>query len=49
MQLNKFKFDKKPIIAILLGAPFTEQYYKRIGVPYLKENFEVVVWDCNPC
>lgn len=48
MQLIKFKFDKKPTIAILLNAPFTEQNYKRTGVPYLKENFEVVVLDCNP-
>ena len=38
----------KPTVAILLGAPFTSQNYERTGIPYLKENFEVVVLDCNP-
>jgi len=43
-----FELTNKPVIAILLGAPFTSQNYERIGVPYLKVNFEVVVLDCNP-
>lgn len=46
-QSINYTSDKKPIIAILLGAPFTSQNYERTGVPYLKENFEVVVLDCN--
>lgn len=37
----------KPIrIAILLGAPFTEQNYERVGIPYLSPHFEVRVFDC---
>jgi hypothetical protein len=39
---------KKPIwIVILLGAPFTEQNYERVGIPYLSKHFEVVVFDCT--
>jgi hypothetical protein len=38
----------RPVIAILLGAPFTAQNYDRTGIPYLREHFEVVVLDCNP-
>jgi len=34
-------------IAIVLGAPFTEQNYERIGIPYLSKSFEVVVFDCT--
>lgn len=37
----------KPIrIAILLGAPFTEQNFERVGIPYLSSHFEVMVFDC---
>lgn len=37
----------KPIrIAILLGAPFTEQNFDRVGIPYLSPHFEVRVFDC---
>lgn len=37
----------KPIrIAILLGAPFTEQNFERLGIPYLSPHFEVMVFDC---
>ncbi|MCT7958214.1 hypothetical protein [Laspinema palackyanum] len=39
--------DNKILIALLLGAPFTEQNYERIGIPYLKHKFNVVVLDCN--
>lgn len=39
--------DNKVLIAILLGAPFTEQNYERTGIPYLKDKFNVVVLDCN--
>ncbi len=39
--------DNKVLIAILLGAPFTEQNYERTGIPYLKDKFNVVVFDCN--
>ncbi|MCT7968527.1 hypothetical protein NG799_19650 [Laspinema sp. D1] len=46
--MNDPKLSQKPLIAILLGAPFTEQNYKRTGVPYLKESFDVIVLDCNP-
>ena len=48
MHLVNSTTPKKPIVAILLGAPFTSQNYERTGIPYLKENFEVVVLDCNP-
>ncbi|MBT6007804.1 MAG: hypothetical protein HOG78_00905 [Rhodobacterales bacterium] len=33
-------------IAILLGAPLTEQNFERIGIPYLSPYFEVMVFDC---
>lgn len=33
-------------IAIILGAPFTEQNFERIGIPYLSPHFEIFVFDC---
>jgi hypothetical protein len=48
MQLTNLQSTQKPIIVILLGAPFTSQNYERTGVPYLKANFEVAVLDCTP-
>jgi len=33
-------------IAILLGAPLTDQNYERIGIPYLSAHFDVVTIDC---
>ena len=41
------KSDKRIRIAILLGAPFSEQNYERIGIPYLSANFELTVYDCT--
>jgi hypothetical protein len=35
-----------PRIAILLGAPLTEQNYKRTGIAQLSAHFEVVTIDC---
>lgn len=35
-----------PRIAILLGAPLTEQNYQRTGIPYLATHFDVVTFDC---
>lgn len=34
-------------VAILLGSPFTEDIYDRIGVPCLSETFDVDVIDCT--
>jgi hypothetical protein len=34
-------------IVILLGAPFTEQNFERVGIPYLSKHFEVMVFDCT--
>lgn len=37
----------KPIhVAILIGAPLTEQNFERFGIPYLSPHFEVLVFDC---
>ncbi len=33
-------------IAILLGAPFTEQNFERVGISYLSPHFEIMVFDC---
>jgi hypothetical protein len=33
-------------VVILLGSPFTEQNYERIGIPYLAPHFEILVLDC---
>lgn len=41
------KITKPGRIVILLGAPFTEQNYERIGIPYLSAYFEVMVFDCT--
>jgi len=41
------KITKPGRIVILLGAPFTEQNYERIGIPYLSAYFEVMVFDCS--
>ncbi len=38
--------DEKIKILLLLGAPFTEQNYERIGIPYLEENFSIIVFQC---
>jgi hypothetical protein len=37
---------EKPRIAFLLGAPYTSQNRNRIGVPYLDQDFELLVLDC---
>jgi hypothetical protein len=39
---------KRIRIAILLGAPLTEQNFERIGIPYLSPCFDVIVFDCVP-
>jgi hypothetical protein len=38
--------DEKIKILLLLGAPFTEQNYERIGIPHLEENFSLIVFQC---
>lgn len=38
----------RPHIAILLGAPFSEQNLERIGIPYLSPHAHIVVLDCKP-
>ena len=38
---------RRPVVAILLGAPFNYQNYERVGIPYLDTAFDVVVIDCN--
>jgi hypothetical protein len=38
--------DEKIKILLLLGAPFTEQNYERIGIPYLEKNFSLIVFQC---
>lgn len=43
----KRSVQKTVRIAILLGAPFSEQNYERIGIPYLTKHFEVIVFDCT--
>ncbi len=37
---------QRPLV-VLLGVPFTEQNYKRTGVAYLHDIFDVTVIDCN--
>ena len=39
--------EKRIRIAILLGVPFTEQNFERVGIPYLSKHFEVMVFDCT--
>ena len=33
-------------VAILIGAPLTEQNFERFGIPYLSLYFDVIVFDC---
>jgi hypothetical protein len=39
--------EKRIRIALLLGIPFTEQNFERVGIPYLSKHFEVMVFDCT--
>ena len=34
-------------LIVLMGVPFTEQNFKRSGVAYLEQHFDVTVIDCN--
>ena len=39
--------EKKLVrVAILMGAPLTQQNYERVGIPYLSPYFEICVVDC---
>jgi len=38
--------SKMPSVVILFGAPLTSQNYERLGIPYLKEHLNVIVYDC---
>jgi hypothetical protein len=43
----KFNQSEETIrVVILLGAPFTDQNFERIGIPYLSKHFNVIVFDC---
>ena len=36
----------KPNLVIMLGAPFTQQNFERMGIPILSDFFNVYVFDC---
>lgn len=41
------KMHDEPVrIAILLASPFTQDIFRRIGMPYLAETFDVTIIDC---
>jgi hypothetical protein len=42
----KVAADKSIKIVFLLGAPLTEQNFNRLGIPYLSNHFEIVIFDC---
>jgi hypothetical protein len=40
------KSDLKETLFILMAAPLTAQNYDRVGIPYLKSRFRIIVLDC---